>query len=58
MEVFRQFNFDYNKMVEMFVEVQDVVLERKNVQRLKEEVDQKFVYSMRKWNNWALILKI
>jgi hypothetical protein len=31
LKVFQQFNFDCNKMVEMFVEVQDVVIEKRNV---------------------------
>ena len=38
LQVFQRFNFDYNKMVEMFVEVQDIVAEKRNINQLKEEV--------------------
>ncbi len=39
LQVFRRFNFDYNKMVETFVEVEDVVVEKRNIERLKLEVE-------------------
>jgi hypothetical protein len=39
LKIFQQFNFDYNKMVEAFLDIQDVVTEKENVQQLKKELD-------------------
>jgi len=47
LEVFRRFNFDCNMMVNAFLEVQNIVAEKRNIKRLKEEVTHKPMCSIR-----------